>query len=82
MRPFFAYLTLTDSSANPANAIRLLFEDEVETDGITLVNSDLPTHVNVYTIDGMMVKSHVELEHAFDGLAKGIYIVNGKKIIK
>lgn len=82
VRPFFAYLTLTESSANPANAIRLLFEDEVETDGITLVNSDLPTHVNVYTIDGMMVKSHVELEHAFDGLAKGIYIVNGKKIIK
>lgn len=37
---------------------------------------------NVYTLQGMRVKSNVAKAHALDGLQKGIYIVDGKKVIK
>lgn len=37
---------------------------------------------NVYTPQGVLVKGNVEKAHALDGLRKGIYIADGKKIIK
>lgn len=37
---------------------------------------------NVYTLQGILVKGNVEKAHALDGLQKGIYIVDGKKVIK
>ena len=37
---------------------------------------------NVYTLQGVLVKGNVEKAHALDGLQKGIYIVDGKKVIK
>lgn len=38
--------------------------------------------VNVYTIDGILVRKQVLEDQALNGLKKGIYIVNGKKVIK
>ena len=38
--------------------------------------------VDVYTIDGIKVKKDTKVSTALDGLNKGIYIVNGKKIMK
>lgn len=38
--------------------------------------------VNVYTIDGILVRKQVLENQALNGLKKGIYIVNGKKVIK
>ena len=38
--------------------------------------------VNVYTIDGIIVRKQVKESQALNGLKKGIYIVNGKKVIK
>lgn len=37
---------------------------------------------NVYTLQGVRVKGNVAKVHALDGLQKGIYIVDGKKVIK
>lgn len=37
---------------------------------------------NVYTLQGILVKGNVEKAHALDGLQKGIYIVDGKKVIR
>lgn len=37
--------------------------------------------VDVYTLDGVKVKSGVAASNATEGLAKGIYIVNHKKVI-
>lgn len=37
---------------------------------------------NVYTLQGILVKGNVEKAHALDGLQKGIYIVDGKKVVK
>ena len=37
--------------------------------------------VNVYTISGMKVRSRVAQDKAVEGLAKGIYIVGGRKVV-
>ena len=42
---------------------------------------ELPAFVNVYNIMGQLIKSNVARESALDGLTKGIYIVNNKKVI-
>lgn len=40
------------------------------------------TEVNVYTTDGILLRSHVKYGKALNGLAKGVYLVNGHKIVK
>ena len=47
-----------------------------------ILGEDTDITVNVYTIDGVCVKSGVKSSEALDGLRKGIYIVNGRKVIK
>ena len=37
--------------------------------------------VNVYTVDGVLVRKHVDLATATEGLKKGIYIVGSKKVL-
>lgn len=37
--------------------------------------------LNVYSIDGRLVRKHVRYEEAFKGLEKGIYIANNRKIL-
>ena len=37
--------------------------------------------VDVYTLNGMKVKSGVSAAEATQGLAKGIYIINHKKVV-
>lgn len=39
-------------------------------------------NADVYTIDGKLVRHGVETTRALDGLAKGVYVVNGKKVVK
>ncbi len=41
---------------------------------------EVPAFVNVYDISGQILKSNVPYEQALQGLAKGIYIVNKKKV--
>ena len=38
--------------------------------------------VNVYNLQGVVVKTNVNIANALDGLKQGIYIVNGKKVVK
>lgn len=38
--------------------------------------------VDVYSLSGVKVKSGVKPSEALDGLKKGIYVVEGKKVIK
>ena len=47
-------------------------------DGIAAEDNAL---VDVYTIGGVQVRSQVAASEATDGLAKGLYIVNGKKTV-
>lgn len=43
----------------------------------TNVNSD---QVNVYNLDGVQIRSNIDCNKAIEGLRKGIYIINGRKI--
>lgn len=48
--------------------------------GIHGINAENKT-VNVYDLAGRVVRRNVESGAAVNGLAKGIYIVNGKKVM-
>ena len=73
-----AYLAVPNAVA--AN----LFGFVIEGDGTTGIESveQAQKLVDVYTIDGMLVQKQVKANQALNGLRKGIYIVNGKKVIK
>lgn len=49
--------------------------------GVEEVSGAEETTVDVYSISGMLLKRQVERESALDGLAPGLYIVGGKKIL-
>lgn len=73
-----AYLALTTAVAQNVRGFGL------EGDGTTGIGQveNGETLVNVYTIDGIIVRKQVKESQALNGLKKGIYIVNGKKVIK
>ncbi len=45
-------------------------------------NEALESKVNVYTIDGRLVRNGVGRAESLDGLPSGMYIINGKKVLK
>lgn len=74
-----AYLALPQAQASEINSFL------IDTDGGTTGVTDIQAKnikVDVYTLGGVLIRQQVEAAHALDGLQKGIYIVNGKKIIK
>jgi hypothetical protein len=52
-----------------------------ETSGISGVITD-DTEVNVYTTDGMLIRSKVKYGKALEGLQRGVYLINGRKVVK
>lgn len=50
-------------------------------DGISGVTVD-DTIVDVYTTDGIKLRGDVKRSEALDGLQRGIYIINGHKVVK
>ena len=70
-----------DDAAQAGAKITYFFCDENETTGIEEIDmtpaSVCKTQQNVYSLDGQLVHKGLSVE----GLAKGIYIVNGKKVI-
>lgn len=74
-----AYLALPQAQASEINGFL------IDTDGGTTGVTDIQAKnikVDIYTLGGVLIRKQVEAVHALDGLQKGIYIVNGKKIIK
>lgn len=45
-----------------------------------IVNGD--SEVDVYSTDGVLLRSNVKARVALDGLSRGVYVVNGHKMIK
>ena len=88
LKGFRAYITLTDDSGEPAQAnVRTISIDgNTEGDGTTgidgVAGETAGQLVDVYTLSGVKVKGGVKASEALDGLQRGVYIVNGKKIIK
>lgn len=50
--------------------------------GIQGIAAEANGQVDVYNIQGIKVRSNVEAKNALNGLPRGIYFVNGQKIIK
>ena len=72
-----AYLALPEEVAAGVNF--LLWDLEATGIGSTLADADAT--VDVYTLSGVCVRSQVKMSQALQGLQKGIYIVNGKKLL-
>lgn len=64
------------------NIKSFIFDKVGSTTQITLPLSEEDSIVNVYSIDGRIIKSQVSIENALDGLESGFYIVGNRKILK
>lgn len=63
--------------------VRLILLDDDSATGIDAVQNDKDAAVNVYNLNGILVRENVKASEALNGLQRGIYIVNGtKKAVK
>lgn len=73
LKAFRAYFTLPSTAAAAKTSLNI----EGETTGIDDINTSMrPGQTRVYNLNGQYVGN------SLDGLSKGIYVVNGKKIVK
>lgn len=77
LRPFRAFIINTDT--DQAEFYKVAFDGC--TTGIFDVTAD-SSKVDVYTIDGKLVRQQVEAITSLQGLPAGAYIVGGKKVVK
>lgn len=79
IKPYRAYIN-ADVAGSQHNIVALLLPG-IETGINGIVAED--ALVNVYDLNGILVRENVKLGQALEGLSKGIYIVNGtKKAVK
>lgn len=78
---FRAYITFSDAQAAGINTMFINIDGEVTAidEAVEDVSDEL---VNVYSMNGVCVKAGVKASEALNGLQRGAYIVNGKKVIK
>lgn len=77
LNPFRTMIKATNTAAPATLSLKL----DGEVTGIVGVNSELGK-VNVYNLEGKLVRSQVAAATALQGLAKGVYVINGKKVVK
>lgn len=65
-------------SEGTATSIKLMSEDEYNATGISGITADDSNPANIYNMNGILVRSNAT---STDGLAKGVYIFKGKKIV-
>ena len=88
LKGFRAYITLTNAAGETveANVRSISIDGGTAGDGTTAIEAvageAADQVVDVYTLSGVKVKGGVKASEALDGLQRGVYIVNGKKIIK
>lgn len=79
----YCALDLTFGEGEDQQVIHVTFgTDDFPSSVLSALADDPDKLVNVYTILGIQVKSQVKKNQALDGLQRGIYIVDGKKVIK
>ena len=74
IKAFRAYLTQTNEAESMVFSIG-------DATGIASLNNVTDTLVDVYTITGKLMKKQVHAANAADGLTKGVYIINNRKVI-
>lgn len=76
---FSAYVPQNDGVT--AETLYMQINGETTT-AADLIAADENTIVDVYNLHGICVRHGVEAADALNGLSRGIYIINGKKIVK
>ena len=79
IRPFEAYMTIGNNSTTRSISI---FGDGEATGIVNLpmINNGNNGNIKVYTLSGVLVKQGTD-ESVTEGLPKGIYIINNKKVV-
>ena len=72
--PFRVYFTLAEN----VEAAKISFDFSEATGIRTIKGTDAAKAGNIYSIDGKLVKKNATTT---EGLAKGVYVVNGKKVV-
>lgn len=80
MNGYRAYVTV--ASADGAKNLLINIDGETNSIKSVLDGADSDKTVDVYTLSGVKVKSGVKAGNAMSGLQRGMYIINGKKVIK
>lgn len=81
LESYSCYLDATNVENHPASLTMVVNSGQATFIGV-VDSSDANALVNVYNIQGMLVKKGVVNAEALEGLPAGLYIVNGKKIVK
>lgn len=84
MKGFRAYFTLSDASGAVKTFDLSLDLDDNLADGILRLEGDkisIPSHVDVYSPSGILIRTANDAQSATQGLPKGMYIVNGTKTL-
>ena len=82
LKGFRAYINV-DSEVPAAGVNRLLIDIDGSVTSVgEVLGDDGEMIVDVFTLSGVKVKAGVKKAEAFDGLERGIYVVDGKKVIK
>lgn len=61
--------------------IKVTFGKDIIT-GVTTITVEDRQAVNVYTLNGTLLRQAVKSQNALNGLQPGIYVVGGKKVVK
>ncbi len=79
LSPFRAGFRLDLDASNVSSTLGLVFDNDLS--GVVLVENDqfVTGKVNVFDVQGRLVRASAEATTCFEGLKKGIYIVNGTK---
>ena len=79
---YFGYIAPTDKTADDADVV-LNIDGKAAT--MTAINEAnvvvLPSVVNVYSIDGTLVRKNVKSVNAAKNLPAGVYVIGGQKVI-
>lgn len=79
----YCELDLTFGEGESQQIIHVVFGTDDFTSSVLSAKADDPNKlVDVYNILGVQVKNDVRKSEALEGLQRGIYIVDGKKVIK
>lgn len=70
------------SDKEKVSAAPLVITDKNESDIKNFDSQKVDEYVNVYNTLGALVKRHVRVSSALDGLDPGVYMVGNKKMIK
>lgn len=82
--PEFVTAVATDKefiiNGGGANVVKVYYPSEGDDSGIAGIAAEKKI-VNIYDLAGRVVRHNIDSANAINGLAKGIYIVNGKKVL-